>query len=380
MRVLLTSALVVLTAGLPFPPQVPPPTRPPGRPPAGQPEPAQPRQQPDRPRVRSATGDALDRYLEGDYAGAIAFLQPLGGFNVMLAQAWIDAQGSGAAERRRLAAATMVLEYTAARPNLSPPLIEWACEQLAKYPAPALEELWLRASIALIEGRQAWTILTGATSSHLAHARERFPGNPHFKLAEAVGAEASASDPSVRASGDRGMVVDQLSAEMLNVPGDGQAKPRQAVMLEEASSALESLLADPTVGAEARLRLGYIQLRLGRIDAALTHFRQLDGKEADQTVIYLGHLFSGWALARMGQTEDATAAYRAALAAVPRARSATTLLAALFVMNHRLAEAEAIVDAAMTEAVTPDDPWRGYPLGGYRSYPGLIDRLREAIR
>ena len=377
MRWLLACSLVVLTAG----PQAPPPTRPPGRPPAGQPEPAQPRQQPDRPRVRSATGVALDRYLEGDYAGAIAFLQPLGGFNVMLAQTWIDAKGSGAAERRRLVAATMVLEYTAARPNLSPPLIEWACEQLAKYPSPVLEELWLRASIALIEGRQAWTILTGATSSHLAHARERFPANAHFKLAEAVGAEALASDPSVRASaGDRGMVVDQLSAEMLNLPGDGQAKPRQAVMLEEAASALESLLADPTVGAEARLRLAYIQLRLGRSDAALAHFRQLDPSGPDQTVAYLGHLFSGWALARMGQTDDAAAAYRAALTVVPRARSATTLLAALLVMNHRLAEAEAIVDAAMTETGTPDDPWRGYPLGGYRSYQGLIDRLREAIR
>ena len=95
---------------------------------------------------------------------------------------------------------------------------------------------------------------------------------------------------------------------------------------------------------------------------------------------YLGHLFSGWALARMRQTDDAVAAYRAALTVVPRARSATMLLAALLVMNHRLAEAEAIVDAAMTETGTPDDPWRGYPLGGYRSYQGLIDRLREAIR
>ena len=155
--------------------------------------------------------NALLRIL-ADYAGAVAYLMPLGGFNVMLAQDWINGGGSGAADRRRLTAATMVLEYTAARPNLSPPLIEWVCEQLAKYPAPALEQTWLRASIALVEGRQAWTILTGETASHLAHARERFPNNAHFKLAEAVAAEATASDPSVRApSGDRGMVIDLIS-------------------------------------------------------------------------------------------------------------------------------------------------------------------------
>jgi hypothetical protein len=38
------------------------------------------------------------------------------------------------------------------------------------------------------------------------------------------------------------------------------------------------------------------------------------------------------------------------------------------------------VDAALTSAEMPDDPWRGYPLGDYRSYQGLIVRLREALR
>ena len=165
--------------------------------------------------MRSATGEALDRYLRGEYVDAIAVLQQLGGFNIIQAQEWINAKGREDAARRRLAAATMVLEYTDARPGLSPPLIEWACEQLAKYPSPELEQLWLRASIALVEGHQAWTILTGATSSHLAHARTRFPENPYFKLAEAVSVEAAASEPSTGPKAtDTGMVVDRLGAEM----------------------------------------------------------------------------------------------------------------------------------------------------------------------
>ena len=213
----------------------------------------------------------------------------------------------------------MVLEYTAARPNLSPPLIEWACEQLAKYPTRALEEVWLRASIALIEGRQAWTMLTGATSSHLAHAGQRFPENAHFKLAEAVSAEASASDPSVRAPGDRGMVIDQLSAEMLELPVAAESKPPQAAALEKAASALEPLLPDETIGAEARLRLGYIQLRLGRSDVALEHFRRIATARGDAVPEVSRPPVYRVDASAYGPIDDAAAAYRAALSVVPRA-------------------------------------------------------------
>jgi tetratricopeptide (TPR) repeat protein len=327
--------------------------------------------------MRSATGEALTRYMQGDYAGAIGFLQQLGGFNIIQAQEWIKAEGLAAADRRRLAAATMVLEYTATRPNLSPPLIEWACEQLAKYPTPALEELWLRASIALVEGRQAWTILTGATSSHLAHARERFPENTHFKLAEAVSAEASADEPPLRPA-DRGMVNDRLWAEMLDQPSD--EKTKAAALLEQAAATLEGLVSDETVGAEARLRLGFIHLRRGRRDQAVQQFTQVDAATGDASLKYLGRLFSGWTLARDGRVDEAIAAYRAALETIPRARSATTLLTMLLVMNHKLDDAEKVSDAFMSASATVEDPWRTYALGDYRSYPGLIDQLREAIR
>jgi tetratricopeptide (TPR) repeat protein len=368
--------LVVLLAGLQAPPQSPPP-RPPARPGQTEPPPTS-RQRPDRPRVTSATGVALDRYLQGDYAGAVAYLMPLGGFNVMLAQDWINGGGSGAADRRRLTAATMVLEYTAARPNLSPPLIEWACEQLAKYPAPELHETWLRASIALVEGRQAWTILTGETSSHLAHARERFPNNPHFKLAEALATEASASDPASRSpSADRGMVIDQIASEMLDAPSSRSSK--QVARLQQASSALEQLLNEEAIGAEARLRLGYIQLRLGHRDLALQHFQKVEARD-DPSLKYLARVFSGWTLAKEGRIDDAVDQYRGALEVVPRARSASTLLTMLLVMNHRLAEAEEIANALLATPETADDPWQSYKLGSYRAYPSLIDRLHEAIR
>jgi tetratricopeptide (TPR) repeat protein len=374
-RILLTCALVVLTA---FPQS--PPQRPPARPPTGQQEPAQqPRQKSQLSRVRSATGEALDRYARGEYATAIAILQQLGGFNIIQAQAWINAMGSGAAGRRRLVAATMVLEYTDARPGLSPPLIEWACEQLTKYPSPELEQLWLRASIALVEGHQAWAILTGATSSHLAHARARFPDNAYYKLAEAVSVEAAASDPSVGPKAtDTGMVVDRLGAEMVDRPADRASQP--VALLEKAAAAFEPLLGDAVVGSEAHLRLGYVQLRLSRRDLALQHFAHVDSATSDDYLKYLGRLFSGWTLARDGETDKAIAAYRSALDIIPRARSATTLLTILLVMHHKLEDAESAADTFMSVAAAPDDPWRTYQLGDYRSYAGLLDQLREAIR
>jgi tetratricopeptide (TPR) repeat protein len=329
--------------------------------------------------VRSATGEALDRYVRGEYADAVAILQQLGGFNIMQAQAWINAAGIEASGRRRLAAATMVLEYTDARPGLSPPLIEWACEQLAKYPSPELEQLWLRASIALVEGHQAWTILTGATSSHLAHARARFPANPYFKLAEAVSVEAAASDPSVGPKAtDTGMVIDRLGAEMRDGSADRTSAP--VGLLEKATVAFEPLLTDAVVGPEAHLRFGYVQLRLARRDLALQHFAQVDATANDDYLKYLARLFSGWTLARDGQTDKAIAAYRSALEIIPGARSATTLLTMLLVMNHKLEDAERAADTFIDAATAPDDPWQTYQLGDYRSYPSLRDQLREAIR
>jgi tetratricopeptide (TPR) repeat protein len=374
MRVLLACSLLILAAEPQAPPQ-----RPPARPPTGQQEPAQPRQRSQTPRVRSATGEALDRYLRGEYVDAIAILQQLGGFNIIQAQEWINTKGREDAARRRLAAATMVLEYTDARPGLSPPLIEWACEQLAKYRTPELEQLWLRASIALVEGHQAWTILTGATSSHLAHARTRFPENPYFKLAEAVSVEAAASEPSTGPKAtDTGMVVDRLGAEMRD--GDANRGSPSIALLEKAATAFEPLLADPVVGSEAHLRLGYVQLRLGRRDLALQNFAQVESAAADTYSKYLARLFSGWTLARDGQTDKSIAAYQSALQVIPRARSATTLLTMLLVMNHKLEDAEESADAFMGAPTSPDDPWRTYQLGDYRSYDRLLDQLREAIR
>ena len=96
---------------------------------------------------------------------------------------------------------------------------------------------------------------------------------------------------------------------------------------------------------------------------------------------YLAHLYSAWTLAHTGHNDDAIAEYRAALAIVPHARSAATLLTALLVMSDKISDAEALVDRQIAvQAADNGDPWRTYLLGDYRNYPALIAKLREAIK
>src|SRR5262249_40983185 len=156
------------------------------------------------------------------------------------------------------------------------------------------------ASIALAEGRDAWPILMGIGPApagragaapttptdpllghgHLAYALSRFSDDPHLKLVRIVAVEASPPPaPGAVATGARrpGMVEDQLAAQMCANGADvspGAQKP-----LALAVAAAEELTADPIVGPEARLRGGYLQLRLGRRDLALQHFRRIDTKD-----------------------------------------------------------------------------------------------------
>src|SRR5215468_6368319 len=83
-------------------------------------------QRSNQPRVRSATGDALDRYVGGDYDGAIGQLTYLGGFSTVDADEWIRKGGPGDGDRRRLIAASLALEVTAAKDAWPTTLIEWA--------------------------------------------------------------------------------------------------------------------------------------------------------------------------------------------------------------------------------------------------------------
>jgi len=349
-------------------------------------------------RTRSATADALDRYVAGEREKALTLLQRLGGFEVTHAEEWILSGEVPAIQKRRFIAALVALEYTAARPALSPLLFEWGARTLRESPEPqANEQAWLRASVALAEGRGGWKLLTGVSpalagrpvaaagmdpllgTGHLAYALSRFPDDARFKLAKVVAVEAETSPPpgsiTVATTG-KSVVTDEIDAQVLNLAATGGAGPQKR--LELAIEALNELLPADGVGAEARLRRGFLYLRLGHRDFALQQFGSIDSK--DRFISYLAHLFTGWALAKDGQTDAAIAAYRRALTVVPHARSASSLLTTFAIMSGRLADAEAVANDLMQKPAAGDDPWRTYLLGDYRDYPAMIARLREAVQ
>jgi len=163
--------------------------------------------------------------------------------------------------------------------------------------------------------------------------------------------------------------------------GPAPLSPAQKTALESALVSLQPLMANPEVGGEARVRAGFIELRLGHTDRALPILREAANMATEPYIKYLAHLYTGWTLAHTGKNDDAIAEYRAALAIVPHARSAATLLTALLVMSDKIADAEALVDREIAvQAADNNDPWRTDLLGDYRNYSALIARLREAIK
>lgn len=341
-----------------------------------------------------STRDVLDQYLKGDYEGAVGNPPRLVRFRPEDAERWITAAGPAAVERRQLAAALFALEYAGARQGVLPSMLTWARGVMSRLPPRPAEALWLRASIALAEGLDRWVFLvegvrgpavdgkpTPAPVGHIRFARTRYPDDPHFQMADAIGAEVLATRPLDRLSGpptESSTGWDRIATDRLEAGGP-RIEERTAA-LDRAAGLFDRLTAHDTLGAEANLRLGYVRLRQGRTDAALAHFDRIPSLTRNTSVRYLGHLYTGWGLGLLGRTDDAAAAYRAALALVPRAQSATALLVALLARSDQLVEAEAAAEAFLTTDVAPIDPWRTYFTSDFPEYPGLVRALRELLQ
>ena len=313
-------------------------------------------------------------------------------FDVREADRWMRAGGPAEVERRRVAAALYALEYAAARPSLMPSMVGWGRDVLGDAKAPrTVEALWLRASVALAEGYDRWMfLLMGARTNnrrsnppaqagHLVYARQRFPDDPYFRMAEAVGAERLALRPIDPATPLPAVPpsIDVIAASMIDAAGPRAAERKAA--LDRAAALLEELESIPDLSAEANLRLGYIRLRQGHRDVALGHFDKVHLATPKPAVRYLAYLYSGWALAGLGRDSEAASSYRAALRIVPRAQSASALLTMLLLKSGELAEAERVASGFL-EAPPPLDPWHIYPLGEFLEYREHIAKLREAIR
>jgi tetratricopeptide (TPR) repeat protein len=355
--------------------------------------------------------DQLDRYLAGDFDAVIAELTAANHFDDVLdhlkhdGQAWIDAGLPPDRDRRQLAAATFALEAARAGTDTSdwkwvqminlnaptarapeailpgilpqtyrapnavwwkapPLLIEWGCKLLRTAAPKPFERTWQLASVAVAERAGDFEFLIGSPweargnpqdePEHIAHLIKRFPSEPRFVLAQAVAIEAQTWPVGFRLSRSR----------VVNPP--------------DAIRALQGMTKDDAIGAEASVRLGALRLRMGKPDDALTLFERADASSRDPYVVYLSRYFRGQALEKKNQPSEAERAYRAALATVPRAQSATMALSALLVRAGRVQEASALVEESLSGPPI-FDPWREYQPADNRFWPELLTRLRGEI-
>lgn len=315
--------------------------------------------------LRVSSGDLLDLYAMGEHASVREALKKAsnGDLGIVLdmlrrdGAKWIGQDGARQHSRRRLIAAVFALDAAHAALDTqwmtAERIIDWACALMREEPGPSqMERTFQLAVVGLLEGSGRLEDL----DEHLAHARQRFPDEPRWLLADAfkseweywrlhltIGGRADGGDPT------------------LVLPA-----------LERAASRAENQ-------REVALRRGFVELSAGRHEQALALLAQVPPGD-DRSQLYLAHLFMGWALEHQKRSEDAIAAFRAALDAVPHAQAATLHAAALLYQSGDRAAADALVESMLSEGKDVVDPWRIYGYGDLRRVPALIAELQRAIR
>lgn len=142
----------------------------------------------------------------------------------------------------------------------------------------------------------------------------------------------------------------------------------------------EEAMKFPETEPEARVRAARFLLALGDVDRALVVISRATRASEDREIRYLTNLIRGQVLRAKGRSDEAVAAYRAALVTWPGAQAARVALMTLLVTRGDRDEAAALADAAQTASENEFDPWWIYWLGDFPSYPALLGRLRELAR
>lgn len=360
---------------------------------------------------------------------------------VRLAPAWIAAAGPDAAPRRRLVAAAFALELAYARQDVPwrarYPLVVWACELLRADPTRLPGERWWHlASIAILEDAEDWRHVLGVAKvpmpasispkhvpffngadrdeffeGHLAHVGEAFRDEPRVHLADIQYAESLTFLPD--GEGPLGINGQQTSPAVLEslarlLRDKFNASPPQYALdpravedvldrvnrIPKVAARYAALTAHEPLRGDVELRQGFLRLRLEDWAGALAHLEAVPRVTREAPLVSLSHHFRGWILEQTDRPDAAIAAYREALAGMPRARSTSLLLAAQLTKAGQVDEAYGVLDLALKARPAPDrraltlavaadapiDPWPRYKRGDALLLSSFLERLRESLR
>ena len=250
-------------------------------------------------------------------------------------------------------------------------LIEWACPYVRSHtPINDFDRAWQLAALSALEGG----IDSATLNAHLDHVQNGFGTEPRIILA-------------------RGIADEQFGApaEVLtrSVSAAGLARAREALARAEGERyrALDRAIARfrdaaeiPGIAAEARLRMGHVQHRLARHDAALATWNNLEALKPELPVAYLVHLFRGLAHESYGRYDAARISYSAALRLSPKAHSATMRLAALAFVHGTAGDPYPNIETLLRDNDPRRDPWWSYYAADWRFWYPRIERVRELAR
>lgn len=308
--------------------------------------------------------DWLRAYTDGNRAQVLLDLPKIGSMTLLLedldkiAPKWVVG-GGPTEQRRRRAIVAFAMDSAAARPNGGPDagkLVEWACRQIRRHDkADDFDHRAQMAGFAILAG----AVDPDALEAHVLHVKHQFPTEPRLALERAIAEELRTApfyQPGKMLAGDL-------------------VKHR-----EEAARRYVDAAKVPEVHAEAELRLGHVDLELGKMENALKALDEVEPATKDPTLIYLARLFRGTVLERLGRPDDARQSYQRALDSHPDAQSATVALAALLFGQGDRARADQLVRSVLLRRDEPDDPWWWYWPGDYRLSGGRLAAMREAIQ
>ena len=348
----------------------------------------------------------LDLYADGRFDDAVKSVAQAGdeiGRNLrrhwsVTARQWIDADPARRPQRM-LAAAAFALETEHLRVErgdwrlstgdgplcAGPCVLDWAQRQLVERGAPdPAERAWYLAAAALTGGVRDWRALHRpvdpvrpgrVTPGLIDRALMRFPGDPSLRLEQAL---ASAGRFSVIVDGGRRPPSISLPPAILT-GATGLSIAALGLDPDGAGVMLAALVADPVVGPEARLRLGYLYWARERDDAAVDELTKAAERTGDADVRYLAQFLLGWIAIKRGDGAGAIPRLEAALAARPGSESAALALAALELQRGDADKAHRLAQASLDRSRSDVDPWRLFLYGHHPRWPALLAGLRREI-
>jgi tetratricopeptide (TPR) repeat protein len=212
-----------------------------------------------------------------------------------------------------------------------------------------------------------------------------------FALAVAAAALAIGSPTTALPFAERARQLASFDAEVQLVYGlvaEGVAEeralrrrdPDAARCRDEASLALLEALTLGGSPLEASLHLGRLHLESGRLQQAQRLLEEVEARAADARQQHLARLFLGRLAVRQGRIEEGLGFFRRALEAWPESQVARLALAQATEMASGPTAAVAVVAAGLAGRPGPSpDPWRTYLYGPPGLAEAAFDRARSSL-